>query len=193
MKALRSVLVLFLPLSPCLLAQTAPAPTPFPPVRSQVIVGTQQRRIGESYQKTMEIGPKVIVEGSARLTPIPEAEATMMIVTMDTRAKYTQKVEVYHVLSRETLPVPAANNGDRRTLTFTPSSVTFDSYRDSTNIGGAVYKYYVYALRDSATKNIVDFQTNYTQLAAAVKTDPSLREEILKLNKGANFPTTFKK
>jgi len=192
MKALRSLLVL-LALLPRLLAQTAPAPPAFPAIRSQVTIATQQRRVGETWQKNMEIGPKVVIEGNARLTPLPDAEATMIVVTMDTRAKYTQKQEVYHVLSAETLPVPAAKNGDRRTLTFTPSSVTFDSYRDSSNLGGSVYKYYVYALRDSATKNIVDFQTNYAQLAAAVKADPAVREEVLILSKGANFPATFKK
>jgi len=141
----------------------------------------------------MEISPKVTVEGASRLTPLPDAEATMIIVAMDTRAKYTQKIEVYNVLSTETLPLPAAKNGERRTLTFPPSSVTFDSYRDNSNLGGQVYKYYVYALRDTASKSIVDFQTNYTQLAAAVKTNPELREEVLGLAKGAKFPSVFKK
>ena len=176
------------------LAQTpTPAPATFPPVRSQVSVGTQQRRLGDSYQKSMEITPKVIIEGSQRMNRIPPAEATMIIAAMDTRAKYTLKQEVYQVLSAETLPVPEAKNGDRRTFSFAPSSVTFDSYRDTTNIGGLVYKYYVYGLRDPETKKIIDFQTNYPQLAAAVKAKPELRDEVLSLTRGANLPATLNK
>ena len=191
MNATRFLLVL-LATSADVLSQT-PATSAFPGVKAQVIIGTQQRRIGESYRKSMEIEPKVILEGIQRLTPLPEAEATMIIVGMDTRAKYTLKQEVYNVLTAETITVPAAKSGERRTLTFAPSTVTFDSYRDTTNIGGSVYKYYVYALRDPATKNIVDFQTNYGQLAAAVKTNPAVRDDILALKKGAPFPQSFKK
>jgi hypothetical protein len=191
---MRRLLVLLLGLPSLALAQTTPAPaTALPAFRSQVIVGTQQRRIGDSYRKTMDIIPKVTIEGVSRIAPLPAAEAIMMVVTMDTRAKYTTKQEVYNVLATETLPVPAVPNGERRQFTFAESTVSFDSYRDSSNVGGQVYKYYVYALRDPETKAIVDFQTNFTQLAAACKAHPEKREEILKLAKGARFPTGFGK
>ncbi|HEX8297077.1 MAG TPA: hypothetical protein VF593_12300 [Chthoniobacteraceae bacterium] len=183
-------------LSNSLLAQTstttAAAPAKFPALRVQVAVGTQQRRIGDSYRKTMEIVPKVTVEGASRLIPLPAAEGVMLIVTMDTRAKYTGNREVYSVLTADTLPIPAAPNGDRRQFSFPESQVTFDSYRDASNVGGAVYKYYVFGVRDVATKAVVDFQTNHPQLATFVKTHPEKRDELLALKKGAKFPAEFK-
>jgi hypothetical protein len=190
MRALLCVLLLCC----CALGQTTPLATTgkFPPLKVQVSIGTAQRRIGDSYRKTMEIQPKVAIEGVSRISPIPAGEATMLIITMDTRAKYTAKKEIYKVHSAETLPLLAAVTGERRQLSFAESSVTFDSYRDSSNIGGDVYKYYVFGIRDAETKTIVEFQTNNTQLAALCKAQPEKRDEFLKLSTGAKFPTEFR-
>jgi hypothetical protein len=164
----------------------------FPSVRVQVTVGTQQRRLGDSYRKSMEINPKVVIEGAARLQAIPAAEATMLVITMDTAAKYRGGVESYKIHTAQTLPIPAATSGERRTFTFESSTVTYDSYRDSTNIGGQVYKYFIFGLRDAATKEIVDFETNNAGLAALCKTDPAKREEFLALKAGGKLPPSFK-
>lgn len=182
-----------------LLAGTVFAQTPAPPagakppaVRVQVVVGTSQKRIGDSYRKEMTINPKATVEGTSRIAPLPAFDATMLIVTMDTRAKYVRGQEAYSVHTSETLPLAEAPNGNPRPLAFEESSVTFDSYRDASNVGGAVYKYYVFGLLDAATKTIVDFQTNHSQLAAFCKTHPEKRDEVLQLKKGAKFPADFK-
>jgi hypothetical protein len=161
---------------------------PFPPLRVQAVVGTQQRRVTtSSYRKEMEISPRVIIEGAARLDPIPAAEATMLIITMDTRAKYVARREALKVHTSETIQVPAAPSGDRRQFNFAESSVTYDSWRDKTNLGGAVYKYFIFGLRDPETKMLVDFQTNSPQVAAICKAAPEKREEYLQLATGASF------
>jgi hypothetical protein len=82
--------------------------------------------------------------------------------------------------------------GNRRQFSFAPADVTFDGYRDSSNVGGEAYKYYVFALRDAESKTIVDFETNCLPLANLCKTTPEKREEILKMAKGAKFPSEFK-
>jgi hypothetical protein len=174
------------------LAQTAPKQGPVPPMRVQVSVGTQQRRIGDSYRKAMEIKPRIILEGINKGLPLPELEAVMIIVTMDTQAKYVQKREVYRVESAQTLPIPAANRGERRDFPFEQSVVTFDSWRDQTNVGGATYKYFIFGLRDPQTKALVDFQTNNQQLATLAKSSPERREEFLGLSKGSGFPSDIK-
>jgi hypothetical protein len=46
----------------------------------------------------------------------------------------------------------------------------------------------VFALRDPATKTIIDFKSNNPPLMATVKTHPEKRDELLKLAKGAPFP-----
>lgn len=175
-------------------AQLAPEGTKqgsVPPVRVQVQVGTQQRRIG-AYRKQMEINPRIVLEGASKGVPLPELEAVMIIVTMDTRAKYVQRREAYRVESAQTIPIPAAKSGDRREIPFDQSVVSFDAWRDQTNVGGATYKYFVFGLRDPRTKELIDFQTNYPQLASLGKANPQRREEFLSLNKGAVFPSTIK-
>jgi hypothetical protein len=164
----------------------------FPGLRLQIAVGTQQRRIGDSYRKSMEINPKVTMEGASRIAPIPAAEAKMIIITMDTRAKYQGGIESYQVLTAQTLPVPAATTGEKRTFNFDSSTVTYDSYRDTSNVGGQVYKYFIFGVRDAETKAIVAFETNNTGLATLCKTDPAKREEFLSLTAGSKLPPGFK-
>jgi len=120
------------------------------------------------------------------------AEAQMMIITLETRAKFVEHKDSFKVLTTETLPVPAVTTGARRQFAFADSDVTYDGYRDNTNVGGQMYKYYVFALRDAASKAIVDFQTNCLQLQNYAKAHPEKREEVLKLGVGAKFPNEFK-
>jgi hypothetical protein len=187
---IRTVL-LWLFLAFCAAAQnTTTAPVgKFPALNVQVTVGTQERgEKGSFYRKTMTILPKVTIDGPGRMIPIPAAEATMLIITMDTKAKYKDNKDVYKVHSAETVPVPEAKTGERRQFTFAESSVTFDGYRDSSNVGGDVYKYYIFGLRDPATKTIIDFKTNAVTLLALCKAQPEKREEFLNLAKGAKLP-----
>ncbi len=170
----------------------ATAKAALPQVRVQVQIGNQQRRMGSSYRKESTIQPKIVVEGMAATKPLPALEATMLVITMDTRAKYKEKREVYKVESAETLPIPAVTTGARRNFEFAPTVVSFDAWRDQTNVGGAAYKYYVFGLRDPETKAILDFQTNNPALASLAKAKPDRREEFLVMSKGEAFPTTVK-
>jgi hypothetical protein len=174
-----------------LAAETA-KPAAVPPVRVQVQVGTQQRRLGGSYRKQMEINPRIVIEGVNKGVPIPELEAVLIIVTMDTRAKYVERREVFKVESAQTISIPAAGHGSRREIPFEQSVVTFDAWRDHTNVGGATYKYFVFGLRDPQTKTLIDFQTNNPPLTAIAKSSPNRREEFLEFKKGANFPAVIK-
>ncbi len=189
---IRSCLALLVLVSTTLAQAPAPA-AKYPALNIQVGVGTQQRAMpGSFYRKTMNIDPKFTIEGASRLVPLPAAEATMMIITMDTAAKYKAGDEVYKVHAVETIPVPEAPNGNRRQFQFGESTVTFDSYRDSSNVGGEVYKFYVFAMRDAATKELVDFKTNNQSLQTYVKTNPDKRAELLALTAGSKFPARFK-
>jgi len=170
-----------------------PAVGKFPSTRVQVQIGNQEKAKGKDFfRKTQHIQPRFSLEGASSMQPIPAAEAQMIIITYDTKAKFVDNRDSFKVLSTETIPVPAAPNGAKRLLSFTPSDVTFDGYRDSSNIGGEAYKFYIFALRDSETKSIVDFETNSLPLANLCKSDPAKRTEILGLAKGAKFPTEYK-
>jgi hypothetical protein len=187
------IFLLLLSLVACAAAQNTAPVGNYPALNVQVAVGTQQRaEKGSFYRKTMTIGPKMTIDGVARMVPIPAAEATMLIITMDTRAKYKDNTEVYKVLTAETIPIPEARTGDRRTFAFVESSVTYDAYRDNSNVGGDVYKYYVFALRDPATKAILDFKTNNPPLLTFLKAHPEKRADFLNYAAGSKFPSTFK-
>lgn len=167
------------------------APPKLPSLKVQPKVATKRdQQANSSYMQTMTISPEVVIEG-ASTQPLPALEATMLIVTMDTGAKYTQRLEKYDVHATETITIPAVDKGARRTVEFKDSRTSFDAWRDKTNVGGAVYKYFVFGLRDPASKMILHFETNNPQLDRLVKLKPEKREEILKMPKGAEFPKDF--
>ena len=187
-------IAIFLALGMTAIAQVPlPAVGKFPSTRVQVQIGTVEKAKGSDfYHKTQHIQPRFSFEGASSMMPIPAAEAQMIIISYDTRAKFVENRDSYKVLSTETIPVPAIPNGAKRLLSFAPSDVTFDGYRDSSNVGGEAYKYYIFALRDVESKTIIDFETNCLPLANLVKTTPAKRDELLALAKGAKFPTAFK-
>jgi hypothetical protein len=161
----------------------------FPALNVQVTVGTQERaQPGSFYKKTAVILPKVAIDGPGRMTPIPAAEATMRIITMDTKKKFKEKEEILKVYSAETLPIPEAKTGDHLQFSFVESTVTFDGYRDNTNVGGQMYKYYIFGLRDPRSQEIIDFKTNNVALLALCKAHPEKRDDFLNLAKGAKLP-----
>ncbi len=159
-----------------------------PPLSVQIGVGTKRRNDEKSwYRKIMKITPSLSLAGESRLAPIPALEATVVVVTMDTRKKYVDQENVYEVLLNETIDIPAAGSGKRRLFDFTSKTVTFDTARDTSNVGGQDYKYFVFALRDPETKRVVDFQTNCPALEKLVASQPDQLEKYLGLKVGAPF------
>lgn len=188
------IFICILVLGTPVLAQTiTPKIGDFPPLRVQAIVGTRERNFGNTgYHKMMDITPKLIVEGTSRLQPIPNAEATMVIVSMDTRAQYVEHKEVYKVVSAETLVLPAAANGDRREFKFAEPELKFDGDRDASNVGGEVYKFFVCGMHDPKTHALIYFYTSNMMLDGFCRSHPERRDEFLGMSKGAGFPSTFK-
>jgi len=130
-----------------------PAVGKFPSTRVQVQIGLQEKAKGtDFYHKTQHIQPRFTFDGASSMLPIPAAEAVMIIISYDTRAKFVENRDSYKVLSAETLPVPAVPTGARRQFSFAPSDVVFDGYRDSSNVGGEAYKYYIFGLRETESK-----------------------------------------
>lgn len=189
------IIIFFLLLGTSVLAQiTTPKIGQFPSLRVQPTVGARERNLqdGSEFRKTMQITPKLVVEGGSKMLPIPAAEATMVVVSMDTRAKYVEGKEVYKVTSAQTMSLPAARNGDRREFTFAETSLTFDGDRDSSNLGGEVYKFFICGIRDPATRTLILFHTPNSQLDNFCKTHPDKRDEFLQMQKGSIFPAAFK-
>ena len=165
----------------------------FPPLHAQVAVGTKSHpTAGSSYKKDMDINPQLKLSAVSALDAVPAIEATMVVICQDTKAKFVQHVDRYVVHATETKTVPAAADGKVRDIDFDPSKVSFDAWRDASNVGGFTYKYYLFALRDPETKKLIDFQTNHPQLPAYLAAHPEKKEELLNLGKGAEFPVGFR-
>jgi hypothetical protein len=164
----------------------------FPPFKVQVKVAYQHRNSNDSwYEKDVKITPSIVIEGEKKMKGLPAAEASLVIVTHDTRQKYVFHVEKMQICSTETISLPEAATGDRREFPFQAISVTFDTARDSSNVGGDEYKYFIFGLRDAATRQIVDFQSNSPQVMSYVEKHPEARETLLAARKGAPFTDDF--
>ena len=174
-------------------AKAKGAYTAFPPLKAAVIVGTKSRPNAQIYyKKDMTISPQLKLSAVSVMDPIPALDAIMVIIAQDTKAKFVNKTERYVVHATETKPVVAAVDGKVRAVDFEESSLSFDAWRDASNVGGFVYKYYLFALRDPDTKKLLDFQTNHPQLPAYLAKNPGKRDELIGLGKGAQFPADFK-
>ncbi len=164
----------------------------FPDIRVQVKVAYQRRNTeGSSYRKDMKLNPSVVIEGIRKMIALPEAEATLVLITHDTREKYVKHVEKMKIYATETISIPATGTGDRREFDFTPVGTTFDSARDFTNVGGSEYKYFIFGLLDPATKQIIDFESNSPQVMNYVAKHPEARQTFLLARKGAPFSEDF--
>jgi hypothetical protein len=164
----------------------------FPQLKVTPKVPTKrEEQRGKEYMETMIISPQVMVESSSAAKIAP-ATATMIIITMDTKAKYVDHREVFKVHSLESMSIPGADRGGRREFDFKPVKVSYDEYRDATNSGGQVYKWFIFGLRDEGTKQILHFETNNTALTKFISTHPDQRDKYLSLKAGVPFTETFK-
>lgn len=162
--------------------------TLFPDVRIEVNVSTKRRQVpGSFYQKTMRMKPVLSITGKSTMAPIPEAEATFVLIAEETSAKYRYRTEELSVLNVEKMEIPAVENGNKRTFEFEEIEQTYDADKDYTNIGGLVYKYYIFGLRDPETSSIVYFETNDPELRQYIGDDLDRKERFLALKKGSKF------
>ena len=129
---------------------------------------------------------------SASLLKAEAMKATMIVIAMDTRAKYVDRQKVYKVLSAETIEIPDVERGSRRFFEFASSTTRFDSWRDASNVGGMVYKWFIFGLRDASTGKIMHFQTNCPSLLKHVGAKLEEQEKFLAIQKDAPFHTTFR-
>jgi len=163
----------------------------FPACTIQVKIAYQHRNDNAWYRKDVRINPSVVIEGAKKMRGLPAAEASLVLITHDTRQKYVFHEEKMEICSTETISIPAVESGERREFTFQSVAVSFDTARDTTNVGGDEYKYYIFGLRDAGTKQLVDFESNSPKVMAYVERHPEARETFLSARRGAPFADDF--
>lgn len=157
----------------------------FPTVRAQLKIGYQHRS-ANFYEKNVTLKASLLLAGANKMEALPSAEASLVIITHDTEEKYKNHVDKLKIYATETIEIPAGP-GARREFPFAPIKMTFDTARDPSNIGGDEYRYFIFGLRDPATKQLIDFQTNSTKVQAYVAKHPEAREALLAARQGAPF------
>ncbi len=163
----------------------------YPGLRIQAKVAKKNSPIpGSSYMMMMTMTPEVIIE-SAQTQAMAAASATFLLVTMDTSAKYQRGEEELVIATSETLEIPAVAKGSRRSIEFKSLSTRYDSDRDSSNIGGQEYKYYIMAVF-ADDKQFLHFETNCPELSRHLQAHPDLRVKFLGMQPREKFRTNFK-
>ncbi len=163
----------------------------YPSLHVQAKVGKRNSPIGgSSYMMMMTMTPEIVIE-SARTQPMASASATFLLVTSDTSAKYRRGEEELVIATTETQGIPAVAKGSRRSIEFKALSTSYDSDRDSSNVGGQEYKYYIMAMF-ADDHQFLHFETNCPELSRHLQSNPDLRVKFLGMKPGEKFKTNFK-
>jgi len=163
----------------------------YPSLHIQAKVGKRNTPVpGSTYMMTMTMTPEIVIE-SAKTQPMASASATFLLVTSDTSAKYRRGEEELIIATTETQGIPAVAKGSRRSIEFKALSTRYDSDRDSSNVGGQEYKYYIMAVF-ADDNQFLHFETNCPELSRYLQAHPDLRVKFLGMKPGDKFKTDFK-
>lgn len=163
----------------------------YPSLHIQAKVGKRNSPIGgSSYMMMMTMTPEIVIE-SAKTQPMASASAIFLLVTSDTSAKYRRGEEELVIATSETKGIPAVTKGSRRSIEFKALSTRYDSDRDSSNLGGQEYKYYIMAMF-ADDNQFLHFETNCPELSRYLQAHPDLRAKFLGMKPGDTFKTDFK-
>ncbi len=164
----------------------------YPPLKIQVAIRDNDKlKSNSSYMRHLWLIPRLVIEGEEALTPIPPVEATISVICADTKALYRDRRKHYQVRTKETLLIPAAPDSARREIDFKTFELEFDEDKNSSNVGGWIYKYWICCLRDPETKRIVRFETSYNLLEKYVEENPGERNRFVEIGIGGTVPTTL--
>ncbi len=150
----------------------------FPELEVNVRIATRRRDVSW-YVEEMTISPKFTLEGRNSFESLPAMEASVMVITMDMEMKYRYRQDAFFVEHVDTVEVPEAERGEKREFEFRACKVEYDVYRDTSNIGGRTYKYYLFVLQDPATGRVVHYETNYRDMETVLSVNPQKAAEYL--------------
>lgn len=163
----------------------------YPKLIPQVAVRDKDaRKSGSSYMRSLWLTPQLTLDSDERLEPIAPLKATIQVICADTEALYARRKKEYAIRVKDTLEIPAAKNGDRRSFDFKTFKLEFDEDRDSSNTGGWIYRYWILTLRDPESNAVVQWKTNFGALEKHIEEWPEERDKYL--NKGiGKIPSKF--
>ena len=159
------------------------APRPRADITVRVSVGKRNKRQGgSSYMKDQTITATVSLENDSLDIDFKEGKGTLFIIVRQTKRFANREEDYGKVLSKQEFDVTVAA-GDERKLEAEPCFTSYDSDRDSTNIGGWAYYGSLFILKDKdGTIHTVD--TSIGNLKSDVENDDALAGTLLGLREG---------
>lgn len=150
----------------------------------KVSVGKRRSRQGvSSYMKDQTISASVAVNNESRDIDFPAGEGTLLLIARQTR-RYAEDEEDYgKVLSKQQFNIEA-KAGAQTSVEAKPIVTSYDSDRDSSNVGGWEYYGYAFILVDS-DGDIHTVDTSIGNLKKDVEENPVIGKELLNLAEGS--------
>jgi len=150
----------------------------------KVSVGKRRSRQGDSsYMKDQTISASVAVENESRDIDFPEGNGTLLLIARQTKRYSEDGADYGKVLSKQKFNI-AAKSGEATSVEAKPIVTSYDSDRDSTNVGGWEYYGYAFILVD-ADGEIYTVETSIGNLKKDVEENPVIGKELLALGEGS--------
>lgn len=148
----------------------------------RVSVGKRRSRQGDSsYMKDQTISASVAIENDSRDIDFKGGKGTLFLIARQTKRYADDAADYGKVLGKESFPVSALP-GDSFEYEAQPIVTSYDSDRDSSNIGGWEYYGYLFILQDEDGE-IHSVDTSIGNLKKEVETYPATAKKLLGLSK----------
>lgn len=150
----------------------------------KVSVGKRRSRQGDSsYMKDQTISASVAVENESRDIDFPDGKGTLLLIARQTKRYSEDGADYGKVLSKQMFNI-TAKAGEAISVEAKPIVTSYDSDRDSSNVGGWEYYGYAFVLVDSDGE-IHTVDTSIGNLKKDVEENPVIGKELLGLGEGS--------
>ncbi|MEM9281007.1 MAG: hypothetical protein AAGA96_04210 [Verrucomicrobiota bacterium] len=148
----------------------------------RVSVGKRRSRQGDSsYMKDQTISASITVENDSRDIDFRAGKGTLFLIARQTKRYSDRDADYGKVLSKEEYQV-TVDAGEEFTYEAKPVVTSYDSDRDSTNIGGWEYYGYLFLLQNE-DGSVHSAETSIGNLETEIESSPAVAKKLLKLAK----------
>jgi hypothetical protein len=157
------------------------APKPSAELLVRVSVGKRRKRQGDSsYMKDQTITASITVENDSRDIDFNDGTGTLFLIARQTRRYAEDDADYGKVLSKQTFRITTKADKEA-SYEAKPVITSYDSDRDSSNVGGWEYYGYLFILEDDE-KAIKEVVTSIGNLKKDVESDTTLAKKLLGLS-----------
>ncbi len=168
------------------------APKPRAELLVRVSVGKRDKRQnGSSYMKDQTISATMTVDNDSRYIDFQEGKGTLFLIVRQTKRFADRDSDYGKVLSKQVIDISVKASEERK-FEAQKAYTSFDSDRDSTNVGGFSYYGYLFILQDNEGE-IHTVDTSIGNLKKDVESDTALAEKLLGLTENSIVAKSLEK